>query len=106
MVEGGKALADNLVNTKDSPDIHTSIDIAATVERIKDDAVFALVPVVNDDRMFVLFRHEHCGLPGRAQRVDHDVIREHIQLFLFLALHIGLASETDPWRLFEYGPVN
>ena len=64
----------DVVNTKDGTDVHTGIDVAATVEWVEDDTVLSLVPVLDDDRLLELLRDEHRRLARRAQRVDHDVV--------------------------------
>lgn len=52
----------DLIYAKDGTNVHTSVDVAATVERIEDDAVFALVLVLDDDGLLELLRDEHGGL--------------------------------------------
>ena len=86
------------INAKDSADVHTGIDVAATVERVKDDTVLALVRIVDDHRLVKLLRHKHRRPARRAQGVDHDVVREHIELLLLLALHVRLARQADSAR--------
>lgn len=41
------------IDAKDGTNVDTSIDIAATVERVKDDAIFTLVSLLDKDRFFV-----------------------------------------------------
>jgi hypothetical protein len=85
----------DLVYPEDGPDVDTSVYIAATVQRIEDDAVFPLVLILDDDSFLVFFRDEHRGLSGGAEGVDHDVIGEDVKFLLFLALDIGLPCQTD-----------
>ena len=86
---------DNLVYAKDGADVHTGVDVAATVEWVEDDAVFALEPVLDDDRLLELLGDEHCRLARGTQRIDHDVVREHIKLLLLLALDLCITGEAD-----------
>lgn len=51
-----------MIDTKDSTNIHTRIDIAAPIEGIKDDAVFASVTVVDENCLFEFFRNEDGSL--------------------------------------------
>lgn len=39
----------NLVDTEDSANVHTRIDVAAAVQGVKYDTVLAFVPVFDDD---------------------------------------------------------
>ena len=86
----------DMVYAKDGADVHTGVDIAAAVEGVEDDAVLALVAFVDEDRLLVLLRDEHGRLARRAQRVDHDVVREHVELLLLLPLNVRLARHADP----------
>ena len=43
------------VDTKDGTDVYSGIDVAATVQRIKDDAVLAAFVLFNDNSVFQLF---------------------------------------------------
>ena len=52
----------DVIDTKDSTNIHTRIDIAAPIEGIKDDAVFASVTVVDENCLFEFFRNEDGSL--------------------------------------------
>lgn len=83
------------VNAEDSPDVDTSIDVATTVKRIKDYTVLSPVLLLNDDGIVKLLRDQDCGLSRRPQGVDHDVVSQDIELFLLLALDVGLASKAD-----------
>jgi hypothetical protein len=51
---------------------------------------------VDDDRVLVLFRDEDGALAGSAERVDHDVVRENVELLLVLALDVGGTGDADP----------
>lgn len=62
------------VNAEDSTNIHTSVDVAATVEWIEHNAVFASLFLLNDDRVVEFFGNEHSSFPRRPKRVDHDII--------------------------------
>lgn len=81
----------DLINPKDRPDIHTSVDIAAPIQGIKHDTVFPLVLILDNDCVFEFFRDEHCGLAGGAEGVDHDVVGEDVELLLLFALDVGVA---------------
>jgi hypothetical protein len=86
----------NPVYAKDSPDIHTSIDITAAVERIEHNAVFTPVLLLDDDGLFVLLGDEHSGPPGCTKGIYHDIVREHIEFLLLFTLDVGLSGKTDP----------
>ena len=47
-----KKVTHDLIDTKDGPNVHTSVDVATTVEWIEDDAVLALISVFNDNCFF------------------------------------------------------
>ena len=64
----------DLVDSEYGADVDTRVDVAATVQRVEDDAILALIPILDDDRVLEFFRDEHGTLAGCAQRVDHDVI--------------------------------
>ena len=80
-----------MVNTKDGSDVHTGIDIATAIERIKDDTVFPPVFLVNDDGFFEFFGNQDSSLSGGSERVDHDVVGEDVEFLLFFALNIGVS---------------
>ena len=84
-----------MVDAKDGADVHTSVDVAAAVQRVKDDAVLALISVLDDDGILQLLRDEYGALAGRTEGVNHDVVREHVELLLLLALDVRLARESD-----------
>lgn len=90
-----KRCTHDLVYTKDGADVHTGVDVAAAVERVEDDAVFALVRVLDDDGIVDLLRDEHGALAGCPEGVDHDVVREYVEFLLFLALHVCLSRHSD-----------
>lgn len=45
---------DDLIYSENGADVHTGVDVAGAVERVEDDAVFALVLVVDDDGLLEL----------------------------------------------------
>lgn len=49
----------DFVYPKDSADINSSIDIAASVEGIEYDTIFPLVSALNDDSLFEFLRNEN-----------------------------------------------
>ena len=57
----------DMIDTKDSTNIHTRIDIAAPIERVKDDAVLAPMSVVDEDGLFEFFRDEYGSLTRRPK---------------------------------------
>jgi hypothetical protein len=95
-ISDGGRISHDFVDPKDGSDIDTSIDIAATIQRIEDNAVLSLVPVFDNDSVIEFFRDEHGRLARRAQGVDHDVIRQDVELFLLFTLDVRLARGTDP----------
>jgi hypothetical protein len=85
----------DLINSEDCAHVDTGINVAASVKRIKYDAVLSLVLVFNDDGLFELFRDEDCRLARRTKGINHDIIRKYVQFLLFFALHIGVSSQAD-----------
>lgn len=84
-----------MINPKNRPNVHTSIDVAAAVKWIKYNTVLALLPIVDNDRFIQLFRDQDGGLSGCAEGIDHNIVGEHIKLFLLFALHIRFTGETN-----------
>ena len=69
--------------------------------------------IVNDDRIVQFFRDEHGRLARGAQGIDHDIVREDVELLLFLALDVHLARQADTidkqlmnYRDFPAGDMN
>lgn len=83
------------VDSKDSPNVHTSIDVAATVEGIENDTVLAPVTFFDNDRVFEFFGNENGRLSRSPEGIDHDVIRQDIQLLLFFPLNISFSCESN-----------
>lgn len=83
-----KVNAHQVVNTKDGADRNSTVDVAATVQRVKDDNVLALVLALDDNRVLVLFRDHDRNLVRALQRVDENLVGEHIQFLLFLGVDI------------------
>lgn len=86
----------HFVNSKDSTDVDTGIDVTAAVKRIENDTVFAPVLLFDDDSIVEFFGDKDSGLPRSAESVDHDVVREDIQFLLLLALDIGFTCQAYP----------
>ena len=85
----------HFIDAKDCPDIDTSVDVTATVQGVKHDAVATLEFLLDENRVIEFFRDEDGSLARGTQSVDHDVIGEDIQFLLFFALDIGFTSQTD-----------
>ena len=64
----------DFVYTENGSDVYTGVDVAATVQRIEDDAVLPPVAVLNEDSLLILFRNEDCSFPGCPKTVDHDIV--------------------------------
>lgn len=88
------------VDAKDGANVDTGVDVARAIQRVEHDAVLALrgVEVIadpllsNKNSFFVLLGHKYRCFAGGPQGIDHNVVREHIQLLLVLALDIGVTS--------------
>jgi len=89
----------HLVYTKNSSNIDASIDIAAAVERVKDNAISASVLLFNEDCVVLFLGDENCCFAAGAKRIDHDVVRKHVELFLLFALYVCFPSGTDSFRM-------
>jgi hypothetical protein len=93
----------NLVHSKDGADVDTGVNVGATIQRVKHDTVVALetsiistlTTTADDDGLLQLLRDQYGSLAGRAEGVDHDLVREDIELLLVLALHVLFAGQTD-----------
>lgn len=68
------AAAHDLVDPKNRSNVDTCVDVAASIERIKDDTIFPPVLFFYNDSIFELFRDEIGCSARRAQRVDHDIV--------------------------------
>src|SRR5258708_5434686 len=88
----------DLVDTKDSTNVDTCIDVAATVQRIEDDTVFAAEALFDHDSLVQFFRDEDGRLPRGSKSIDHNIVREHIEFLLFFALNVCLASQAHSVR--------
>jgi len=53
----------DVVDAKNSSDVYTGVDVAATIQRIEDDAVLPPVAVIDEYSLLVLFRDKDCGFP-------------------------------------------
>lgn len=83
------------IDSKDGPDVNTSIDVAAAVEGVKNDTVPTFVTLFDDDRVVQLFGNKNGRLARSPEGIDHDVIGQDVQLFLFLALDIGFSCKSN-----------
>ena len=85
----------DVVDTEDRSNVYTSVDVAATVQRIENDAVLPPIAVLDNDSFFVLFRDENGGFSGGPETVDHDIVGQHVKFLLFLPLNVRLTSQPD-----------
>lgn len=85
----------DLVDSEDGADVDTCVDVAATVQGIEHDAVFALVALLHNNGVLQLFGNKDCGFARCAEGIHHDIIGQDIQLLLLFALDIGLTGQTD-----------
>ncbi len=51
-----------MIDTKDGTNIHTRIDVTATIERVKDDTILALAFSLYENGFFELLRDKHGSL--------------------------------------------
>jgi hypothetical protein len=89
----------DFINAKNGANVNTSVNVAAAVEGVKDDAVGAPVLLLDDDRVLEFLRDKDSGLAGRSQGVDHNVIRQNIELLLLLSLYISLSGEANAAKI-------
>lgn len=85
----GANQAHDLIYAENGADVDTSVDVAGSIQGIEYYAVLALVASLDDDRLFEFFRNKHCGSSGGTQSVDHNIIRQDIQLLLLFSLDVG-----------------
>ena len=85
-----------MIDAKDRSDVYTSVDVAATIQGIEDDAVLPPVAVFDENGLLVLLRDEDRGFSGGPETVDHDIVGQYIELLLFLSLNVRLPSHSDP----------
>jgi hypothetical protein len=52
-------------------------------------------PALDDNSILHLLRDHDLALSRCAQSVHHDIVGEHVELLLVLALDVGVAGETD-----------
>lgn len=91
------------VDTEDSTDVDTGINVARAVQWIKHNAVFAFgrlecgsfLLLADEDSFIVLLRNQNCGLARSSQRVDHDLVGKDIKLLLVLALDICVSRGAN-----------
>lgn len=67
-------------------EIHQNVEI--------DHSLRSLCPT-DDNRIINLLTDHHAALPTRPQGIHHDIVTEHIELLLVLALNVGGASQAD-----------
>lgn len=92
----------HLIYTEYGSNINTSVDVGRAVEWVKDDTIFSLVFVLDNHCVLELLRDEDGRLPRRAQGIDHDVIRKHVELLLLFTLDICLASKPNAVRVNQH----
>lgn len=83
------------VDSKDGPDVNTSVDVAAAVEGVENDTILASVTLFNDDRVLELLGDKNSRLARCPEGIDHDVIRQDVQLLLFFPLNIGFSCKSN-----------
>merc|ERR1712087_431175 len=75
-------------------DRNTCVQVAATVDRIADNSIPRVGVLVEDDRLFHLFRYKHAHTARRLHGGDEDVIANDVQLLLVVTSGVGRASKT------------
>ena len=83
------------VDSKDGPDVNTSVDVAATIEGVENDTVLASVTFFDDDRVLELFGNKNSRLARSPEGINHDVIGQDVQLLLFLPLNVGFSCKSN-----------
>ena len=75
---------------------HVDVDVGRAIERIEREQVLAaLVARRERDRRLVLLR-DHAGeLAAPVRGAQEDLVGEHVELLLFLALHVGAAVAAE-----------
>lgn len=84
--------ADGLISNR--PDHNTPPHHRPAPTRYRAHSLVA-APALDDNSILHLLRDHDLALARRAQGVHHDIVREHVELLLVLALDVGVPGETD-----------
>lgn len=88
-------LAHKAIDAKDGANGDAAVDVARAIERVKADDVAALErSILDKDGLLVLLAHEDRRLAGRPERVDKDLVGEHVELLDLFALHVRRTGKT------------
>lgn len=49
----------------------------------------------DDDGLIYLLADQHTTFPGGTKSIDHDIIRQHVELLLIFALNVDGPGDTD-----------
>jgi hypothetical protein len=74
------------VNPEDCSDGDTTVDVGGAIQRIETNAVLPTEGRVDEYGLLVLFRHKNAGAAAADERLDKDLVGEHIELLLLLTL--------------------
>lgn len=90
----------DLVDPKDRPDVDSRVDVATPVERVESDTIVADEVSVcgvgaDHDRVLPFLGDEDATLSTGSEGVDHDLVREDVELLLFFTLDVLPAGQTD-----------
>jgi hypothetical protein len=64
----------------------TRVDVAAAIQGVKHHDVVAAGGLLHADGVLLLLGRDHAGAAAVAEAQGEDVVRDHVQLLLLLAL--------------------
>ena len=65
------------------------VDVGRAVERIEDQQISTGLLLVGDGIKVIHFLRHQCGkIPRTFRKIDHDLVRNHVHLFLLFTLDI------------------
>ena len=81
---------------EDRADRHVDVDVRRAVERIEQQAVLAALEVLGNLDDARLFLGRHGAQPAAVvHRLDDDLVGEHVELLLHLALHVLVVGGAE-----------
>ncbi|PRD38308.1 UNVERIFIED_CONTAM: hypothetical protein NCL1_03594 [Trichonephila clavipes] len=93
---GGIAAGRRFQHREDCAHRHVDVDVRGAVERVEQQQVAAARRAVGDRERVVHLLRGHAGeVAAAAVHVEQDVVGDHVQLLLVLALHVGAAGGAE-----------
>mmetsp|Transcript_32237 Transcript_32237/g.99729 ORF Transcript_32237/g.99729 Transcript_32237/m.99729 type:complete len:204 (+) Transcript_32237:466-1077(+) len=99
-VRDGAQLAGRLllVDREDRARRDVAVDVRRAVEGVEADAEAARPVLGADDGLLVFLRDEDAARPALDERVDEDVVRQHVELLLVVARRVLVARHAEEVR--------